>query len=420
MPQDPGVYLFLDEKDNILYVGKAKQLRNRVASYFANASILTGKTAVLVSQVKKIRIVIVESELESLLLEANFIKKFQPKYNIRLTDGKAYPLIRITIKDPFPAVLTARRPEDPSSWYFGPYPNVKAMRMVLRLIRRVFPFHSIAHHSPKICLYNHIGLCPCVPASPTVEMKKTYKKTLRHIADFLEGNTKKVIKDLEEEREEASKNENYEKASGIQKQIDAIHIITSPVHKPFEYETNPNLRTDLREEEMKHLQHVLAAHEVYIDIPKRIECYDISNIQGANATGSMVVLTEGEIDTSQYRKFKISTPGPNDFAMMAEMMKRRLKHVEWPYPNLFIVDGGKGQISSAKAVLDDYGITIPLVGLAKREETIITTEGKEIHLPKSSKALRLVMKIRDEAHRFAITYHKKLRSKAALSSLLNK
>ena len=411
LPQKPGVYQFLDKDGTILYVGKAKQLKNRVSSYFANKSLLTGKTRIMVDQVKKIKITIVESELESLLLEVNFIKKFQPKYNIRMTDGKAYPLIRITLKEAFPAILTARRPEDKKSMYFGPYPNVKAMRMVLRLIRRIFPFQSVYNHPPRLCLYNHIGLCPCLPAFPSPENKKAYTHNVKHIIDFLDGNTKKVIRDLEKEREEASTLENFEKAASIQKQIDAIHIITNPVHKPFEYETNPNLRTDLRMEEMKQLQSILAAKNVYIDLPERIECYDISNIQGTNATGSMVVFTNGEKDSSQYRKFKIKTKGPNDFAMMAEMIKRRLKHVEWPYPQVFIVDGGKPQISTVKHVLDNQGITIPLIGLAKREETIITSNFQEIHVPKSAKALQLIMRIRDEAHRFAITYHRKLRSK---------
>ena len=411
MPQEPGVYQFLDDKGHILYVGKAKQLKNRVSSYFANKSLLTGKTAVLVDQVRKIRIIIVESELESLLLEANLIKKYSPKYNIKLTDGKAYPLIRIT-DDDVPAIITARHPEDPQSTYFGPYPSSKTMHTVLRLTRRIFPYQSVSNHAKKICLYNHLGLCPCVTANPTVENKKIYKKTIKHIIDFLDGQTKKVISDLQKERDDASKEEAYEKAQRAQKQIDAINYVVSPVHRPFEYETNPNLRSDLRDAELKQLQEILNKHGVGVEIPMRIECYDNSNIQGTNPTSSMVVLTSGEIDKSQYRKFKIRTVvGPNDFASMQEVFTRRLKHTEWPMPQLFIVDGGKGQISSAKEILDKNNITIPLVGLAKREETIITSDFQEIHIPKSSKALLLVMRIRDEAHRFAITYHRKLRSK---------
>jgi len=416
LPQEPGVYLFLDKEGQVLYVGKAKQLKNRVSSYFANPSLLTGKTRLLVEQVKKIKTVIVESELESLLLEANFIKKYLPKYNVRLTDGKAYPLIRITIKEHFSAVLTARRTEDPKSLYFGPYPNVKAMRMVLRLLRRIFPFQSVYHHPPRFCLYYHIGLCPCLPAVRQYQISneerlKNYRKTIKHIIDFLNGNTKKVIRDLEKERGEASENENFEKAAGIQKQIDAVNLITHPAHTPFEYETNPNLHIDLRKQEMEALQKILAAKNISIDLPKRIECYDISNTQGTNATGSMVVFTNGEKDSSQYRKFKIRLPnGPNDFAMMAEMLTRRLNHPEWPLPQVFIVDGGKGQVSAVAEILKNHTV----IGLAKREETIITSDFQEIRLPKNSKALQLLMRIRDEAHRFAITYHRKLRSKSIL------
>ena len=411
LPQNPGVYLFLDKNGKIIYVGKAKNLKNRVSSYFSSPTTLLGKTAILVPQVEKIKIIIVESELEALLLEANLIKKYDPKYNISLKDGKAYPLIRITVKSQYPSVLTARHMDDTHSIYFGPYPNVMSMRRVLRLLRRIFPYQSVPNHPKKICLYHHLGLCPCLPAFPDETYQKEYKKTIHHIIDFLNGKTKKVIKELEKERNLASKQEDFEQAAHAQKQLDSIAYITQPIHQPFEYETNPNLSSDLRYQEMKELQTILAKYNVFIDLPTRIECYDISNIQGTNPTASMVVLTNGEIDKSQYRKFKMQTRGPNDFAMMQEVLSRRLKHNEWDMPQLFIVDGGKGQISSAREVLNELGVTTPLVGLAKREETIITSDFQEISLPKRSPALQLVMRIRDEAHRFAITFHRKLRSK---------
>jgi len=235
-----------------------------------------------------------------------------------------------------------------------------------------------------------------------------YKKAINHIRDFLGGKTAKVIKDLEKEKERLVEREAFENAALVQKQIEAIHVITRPLHKPFEYETNPNLKEDVRGEEMLSLQETLEKSGILIDLPRRIECYDNSNFQGTNPTSSMVVLTNGEIDKSQYRKFKIkSVKGPNDFASMQEVLTRRLKHSEWPLPQLFIVDGGKGQVSAAREVLGN----LPLIGLAKKEEIIITPDLKEVHLQKSSPALTLVMRIRDEAHRFAITYHRKLRSK---------
>lgn len=415
------MYQFLDKNNTVLYVGKAKSLKDRVSSYFSSPFSLSGKTKVLVGQVEKIKITIVESEVESLLLEASLIKKFSPKYNIRLTDGKMYPVIRILVKSSSPAILTARRIEDSASLYFGPFPNAGAMRLVLKTIRRVFPFQSVLNHPKRICLYGHLGLCPCIPVHDTKVTRDEYKKDIHHIIDFLEGNTKKVLHDLEKEKSEDIKKEAFEHAAKLQKQIESILLITKPQHAPFEYQANPHLREDLRFEEMEDLRLILQKHGVQIGLPRRIECYDNSNIQGINPTSSLVVLTNGEIDKSQYRKFKIkSVKGPNDFASMQEVLTRRFKHKEWPYPDLVIVDGGKGQVSSAlRALHRAYGIEhrekIPIIGLAKRYETIITENLQEIVLPKSSPALQLIMRIRDEAHRFAITYHRKLRSKTTFS-----
>ena len=426
LPHQPGVYQFLDDNGEVLYVGKAKDLRNRVSSYFQNKETLIGKTRILVEQIKQIRTTIVESELESLLLEAALIKKYNPKYNIRLTDGKAYPLIRLTAKAEFPAVLTARRVEDAKSLYFGPYPSAGSMRSVLHILRRIFPFQSVLNHPKRKCLYNHLGLCPCPPLFTTNSQRKEYKKTIHHIAKFLDGDIKDVVRELEKERDTYAESEAYEKAQKVQKQLDDIARVTQPFTDPFEYVTNPNLREDMRQKEMEDLQRVLRNKNVFIELPTRIECYDNSNIQGTNPVASMVVLTNGEIDKSQYRKFKIrSVTGPDDFASMKEVFTRRLKHTEWPLPQLFIVDGGKGQVSVAKEILNDYfkrhpellsagrqdaSGSLPLIGLAKRMETIITSDLEEIHIPKSSPALQLVMRIRDEAHRFAITFHRKLRS----------
>ena len=416
LPHVPGVYEFLDNNGEILYVGKAKDLKNRVSSYFANPQLLIGKTAVLVPQIKKIRITKVESELESLLLEAALIKKHTPKYNIRLTDGKSYPLIRITKKMPYPAVLTARRPDDKKSEYFGPYPNATSMHRVLRLLRRIFPYQSVLNHPKRICLYHHLGLCPCPPMFTTEEEKENYKKTIKHIVGFLEGNARKVVKDLEKERAVYVKKEAFEKASELQQQLNAIAQVIEPFVRPFEYVTNPNLRSDTRDKEMQELQEILQEHGVSIATPRRIECYDNSNIQGTNPVASMVVATNGEMDKSQYRKFTIrSVKGPDDFASMREVFTRRLKHTDWPYPQLFVVDGGKGQVSAAKEILDKLQIDIPLIGLAKRMETIITADLEEIRIPKSSSSLQLLMRLRDEAHRFAITFHRKRRGKATFA-----
>ncbi|HKC14507.1 MAG TPA: excinuclease ABC subunit UvrC [Patescibacteria group bacterium] len=397
----------MDAKGNVIYVGKAKNLKNRISSYFGTK--LGGKTSALVSQISDIKTIKVESEVESLLLEAKLIQKHFPKYNVRFADNKAYPVIRITIKDKYPKVLVARAMTDVKSIYFGPFPNTQAMRTVLKIARRIFPFQSVLNHPNRLCLYYHLGLCTC----PEVTKDESYRKNILHLIDFLKGNTKKVVRELEKERTSLSKNEEYEKANQIQRKLEAINLVTSPFYKPFEYEENPNLHSDIRNEELEMLKKTLEENGVLTKTLKRIECIDISIISGKFATGSLVVFTNGEKDSSWYRRFRIRRDfgKNNDFAMMEEVLKRRFNHPEWPLPDLLVVDGGKGQVSTASQVLESIGLNIPLVGLAKREETIITPDFKEVRLPKDSKALHLVMRIRDEAHRFAITYHRKLRSK---------
>jgi excinuclease ABC subunit C len=447
LPTNPGVYRFLDENKTVLYVGKAKDLKARVSSYFTNKGLLGEKTRMLVSQIQTIDITVVESELESLLLEAFYIKKYRPKYNIRLADDKAYPLIRITLKDSYPAIFLDRRAEDPESLYYGPFPSAGSVRTVLKTLRRIYPFLTTRNHAKRICLYNHLGLCVCPPVSDTPELRKEYKKYIRNITRILEGESHHLMKELQKERDLASKSEQFEEAATLQKRIQALSFITEPFRRPVEYDVNPNLREDIRAEELDGLREVLKEHGLSTEYLERIECYDISNIQGTNATGSLVVLTNGEIDKSQYRKFKIRKDGtPNDFAMMEEVLQRRFKHDEWPEPNLIVADGGKGQVTSVLNALQEKGKDIPVIGLAKREETIIIPTGQtnfrrphpdpllrgeggngtlrlklygsnddnfvEVSVPKDSPGLKLIMRIRNEAHRFAITYHRKLRSKA--------
>lgn len=430
LPTKAGVYVYYDTEGYVLYVGKANDLKSRVSSYFIKSAQLGPKTRVMVSQIEKIRITTVESELEALLLEAFYIKKYKPKYNSKLTDNKSYLRIKITIKDEFPKVLLARREEDPKAVYFGPFPSASAVKLVLKTIRRVFPFQSVLNHPKRICLYHHIGLCPCPPMFQTPEMKRQYRKNIKGIIRILEGESRNIMKELEKERDTFSKNEEFEKALTLQKKINALSLITTPFHRPVEYAVNPNLREDIRQKELDGLMEALNAHGFHFKKLERIECYDISNIQGTNATGSMVVLTHGEIDKSQYRKFRIKRKWdkrsvkdlPNDFAMMHEVLTRRLQHEDWHFPDLIIVDGGKGQVTSGLKALEDCGISVPLVGLAKREETIVIPKVvdeitfDEVLLPKNSPSLHLIQRIRDEAHRFAITYHRKLRSGSALVS----
>lgn len=415
LPDLAGIYLFLDKKGRVLYVGKAKNLKHRVSSYFQKKDLLIGKTKLLVERIHRIKVVIVESEIDALLLEANYIKKYSPKFNVIFKDGKTYPLIKITVNEQLPKVLTVRRTDSSKALYFGPFPLVFEMRMVLRIVRRIFPYISANHIGNRICLYYHLGLCPCPVALKTQAQKEEYNKNISYIIKFLNGKSKQVIKELEKERDKLAKNEEFENAKEVQRKINAVIKVTSPVYKPFEYIKNPNLFWDIREEELNKLQEILKKYFPTLLSLERIECYDISNIAGVNATGSMIVFTDGQKDTNEYRRFRIrriqKTGMPNDFAMMEEVLTRRILHKEWPVPNLIIIDGGKGQISSALKVLNRLNLNISVIGLAKREEIIITSDFKEIRLPKDNPGLKLIMRIRDEAHRFAITYHKKLRAR---------
>ncbi len=249
---------------------------------------------------------------------------------------------------------------------------------------------------------------------------------------ILEGKSGSLIKDLEKERNIAVKKEHYELAQSLQKKINSLTYITQPVHRPFEYDVNPNLRSDLREKEIADLRLVLQQTGYNVGELHKIECYDISHIQGAYTTASMVVFVDGEKESGLYRKYKIRLERtPDDFASMQEVLTRRLKHTEWTYPDLIIVDGGKGQVSATLEVFKQQGIDIPLIGLAKRIETIViptkhpkftntdttqkSDEFVEVNIPHDQGSLLLLQRIRDEAHRFAITYHRKLRSKGAIS-----
>lgn len=396
IPHKPGVYIYKNKSGQVIYVGKAIDLYHRVASYFSAAG-LKGRTLALVDETAALETIIVESELEALILEANLIKKYLPKFNIRLTDDKDYLYIKIT-KDIYPQVVTARKHDLKDALkYFGPFPSGKTVRETLKALRRVFPWCAGGR---KACFYYHLGLCPGSCAG--VIGKKEYTKNILRLSKLLEGKKEQLMKDLTKKMEQLSTEKKFEEAGRIKKTLDGITYLTQS-NRTGSYLENSNFLEDQRVLALKELQRVLNLK----DIPGRIEGYDISNISGKDATGSMVVLTEGEIDKSQYRKFKIIISGkPNDVGMHREMVRRRLNHPEWPKPDLIIIDGGQGQVN---AVAPFWGNQLPIYGLAKRMEWLYSPDGTIIKLPQSSPALRLLQKLRDEAHRFAINYHRKLR-----------
>lgn len=400
LPGKPGVYKFLDKTDKVIYVGKAVNLYSRVASYFNRD--VSVKTALLVSQIAKVETVIVESELEALILEANLIKKYLPIFNVRLIDDKDYLYIGIT-KEDFPRIVTIRRQDlKKIKKFFGPFPSSKTVRDTLKRLRKVFPWCS-GKGFTRACFYYHLGLCP--GACVGLISKEDYNKIINRFLKFMDGKKEELIEELTKEMMEAAKNQKFEEAQKIKKILGGI-LYLAQTNRSSLYLENPNFLEDEREQALKQLKIDLNLK----NLPERIEGYDISNISGKEATGSLVVLTNGEIDKSQYRRFRIKISGkPNDVGMHKEMIRRRLNHLEWPLPDLIIVDGGRGQARVVKFQVTK--LQIPVFGLAKKLEWLYPPEGEIIKLPKRSLSLRLLQKLRDESHRFALSYHRKLRDR---------
>lgn len=407
LPENSGVYIFKDKYQVPIYVGKAVNIKKRVKNHF-DLKKSNAKEQLLVERTTSIDAIVVDSEIEALILEANLIKNHQPLFNSQLKDDKDYIYIKIT-DDEFPKVLAARKRDlTDTREFFGPFPSSFKVRATLKFLRRVFPYSNCKPNQRRPCLYFHLGLCPGVCAR--VITKKDYRTNIRKIVLFLKGERQKIINDLEKQLKNASKKLEFERAAIIRDQIESINYITKP-SRNFEH-FEPDLE-GIRNMEMEEL-----AKEINLTKPpKRIECYDISNIHGKDATGSMVVFTNAVADHSEYRRFKIKTVvGINDTAMMAEIVERRLKN-DWPVPDLIVVDGGKGQLNAVFEVLRRLGKEIPIISLAKRlEEIYLPGNSKPLKLSRQNRALRLIQRLRDEAHRFAINYHRKLRSKRFLTA----
>lgn len=421
LPAIPGVYFFRDSNEEIIYVGKSINVQERVLTHLAS---IGNKSKSMVAFSSRVESISVNSELEALLLEAQLIKRFLPKYNSRAKDDKHPLYIKITKKDEYPKVLTSRVEDDKKSVYFGPFPSSSIVKKVLRQIRKVFPYCTQKSITGRPCLYSHINLCnPCPSYIVKVEdpceqmkLKKIYKENINGIINLLSGKKTNVRKAMEKQMENLSKKENFEEAAKSRNQLLELDYITQPFNKPIEYMSNPNLAEDLRDQEIENLYKLLKDKIKNLKMPKRIECFDVSHLQGTFSTSSMVTFIDGFPEKRFYRQFKIYGQKTNDdFYMMNETIKRRLKHLEnWGVPDLIVVDGGKPQITAARKAFTDCNADIPLIGLAKRFETIIIfTSSKfiEITLGRNEPALNLLQRIRDEAHRFARKYHFKLRMK---------
>ncbi|CAN5280177.1 excinuclease ABC subunit UvrC [soil metagenome] len=415
-PETPGIYQFKDITGNILYVGKAKNLRNRLDSYFSNQ--ILPKTAQMLSLAKTIDYIKVTSEFEALLLEANLIKKYKPKYNIQLKDDKSPLYIGIT-KDYYPRIVIFRKPQMDQfklKEYFGPFLAGTSVKKVLRIIRKIFPYST---HLPtgKICIYKQIGLCdPCpseieneIDENKKRELRIKYLRNVRNVKNLLNGKITNVQKDLEKEIKEYSKREEFEEAEKIALQLKMFQdVAINANYEMEEYLENPNLSEDLRNQELDKLQEILNKFIPNFERPIRIECFDIAHLAGSFPTASMVTFINGEADKRFYRHFKINNKkGNSDVDSMKEVISRRLNHLEdWGRPDLVIIDGGKPQLSVVGNLLEEKNI--PYVGLAKQFETIVIKNGSEyIELRAKGVTLNLFQRIRDEAHRFARRLHHK-------------
>lgn len=530
LPESPGVYQYYDKDDKILYVGKAKNLKKRVASYFTKTHD-NGKTRVLVKKIATIKHIVVANESDAFLLENNLIKKLQPRYNINLKDDKTYPWICIK-KEPFSRIFPTRRMVKDGSEYFGPYTNFKIVNTLLDLIKELYPLRTCTYDLSaanidkgkyKVCLEYHIGNCkgPC----EGLETLENYQEQVHAIREILKGNFKDSLRDFKSKMLHFASNMQFEEAQKIKEKIEALEnyqarstvfnpkmasvdvfsiisdetmayvnflqvshgaiirshtmelkkkldetneellelavielrerfkLTSREIILPFPIDLGENIKItvpqlgdkkqilDLSERNAKyqrleqlkqmqivdperHTNRIMAQMKKDLRLsvePRHIECFDNSNIQGTNPVSACVVFKDGKPSKKDYRHFNIKTvEGPNDFASMEEVVYRRYKRLveeKQPLPQLIIIDGGKGQLSSALKSLDDLGLRgkIAIIGIAKRlEELFYPGDSVPLYLDKKSETLKIIQQLRNEAHRFGITHHRDKRSKSAL------
>lgn len=416
-PPAPGVYIMKNAKGEILYIGKAGNLKRRVSSYFQKRH--EYRIEKLVNQIKKIDYKKTDTVLEALILESELIKKHQPPFNVLEKDDKSFLYAEIT-KEKFPRVLLVRGKDRPIGERYGPFVSGSAIREALKIIRRIFPYSIHASPQNRACFDFSIGLCPgaCIGAIS----QKDYAKNIKNIKLFFAGKKKKILESLKKEMKILSKNLEFEKAEKTKHQIFALQHIQDTAFISEESILQPSAEGGSSS----------GGKTCNLQPSFRIEGYDISNISGTSAVGSMVVFSaEGgnfRPKKSDYRKFKIySVKGPDDTGMLKEVLSRRLKHKEWPSPDLILIDGGRGQVNAAKSVLAETGLKVSVVGIAKgpkRKNNLLVgdiqklqnTNDREQSVTEVKKriSLKTLIQVRDEAHRFAISYHRKLRKNSAL------
>ncbi len=395
IPDSAGVYIMKDRDGKVIYVGKASSLKKRVFSYFQKGVPSSYRQGSLVSNIADLDFILTGSEEEALIYEANLIKENQPKYNARLRDDKSYPFLKLTVNEEYPRLFITRKLENDGARYFGPYTHVKLLRRALSIIRRMFPLRTCKKFPAQKCLNFYIG--QCFGVCETEEDRKRYDETVKELIIFLEGRKQALLKELTQKMESSARAQNFEEAKRYRDIIFSLTAVTQRGEYRFSNEVALRLKKILR----------------LPKIPVRIEAFDVSNISGKEATGSMVHFEDGKPDKRFYRQYRIGgVEGIDDYKMMREVVRRRYSKVE-RLPDLIIIDGGKGHLACAYEELLRLGLGyIPIIGIAKEFERIYLSGIKEpLDISGDVQVLHLIQNIRDEAHRFAQRYHHKLRGR---------
>jgi excinuclease ABC subunit C len=439
LPVTPGVYFHKNSVGEILYIGKAANLRNRVRSYFQAGRAADTKTDILVSEIADIDWTEVETEADALFLEAELVRRYQPRFNILLRDDKSLQYVRIDYKSDYPTVTLIRQPLDDKAESCGPYINGYAVKKALRYLRRAFPYAiSKPAGQKRTNLFYHLGLDPGLEEGKT--SLSEYRANLRKLMRYLRGQRLSLTRDIERDMKRAARAKDFEQAAHFRNQLQALQQLSRQI-----LFSDRELQDASKDLALVELATLLGLPNP----PRRIEGFDISHMQGTDTVASMVVFISGLPDKASYRKFKMRLAGNDDFAHMAETIRRRLREdnrKKWGVGDLMLIDGGRGQLSAAIKARDECQQTIPMIGLAKRQEEIIiskqATSNKQqaetltkakamkayvtdsgdfisIELPKDSNSVKLLQRIRDESHRFAVSYHSTLKRSRQTTSVLD-
>lgn len=410
LPAAPGVYFHKGTNGEVIYVGKAAVLKNRVRQYFHHTR-KDAKTEALVKEIADTDWIVVDTEMDALFLESEMIKRYMPKWNILLRDDKTVTYVRIDMKSEVPYVSFTRTPQDDKATYIGPFYGKTAVAQAVRILRKVFPYYDKPYDGKKT-LSTDLGLTPGIEVGKTTPQE--YKKNLRKLRLYLEGGRHKLIKELEKQMQTAAAEEKFEEAAEIRKQLFGLRELQRKI--VFSDKEFLDISSD---QALADLQKLLNLPNP----PRRIEGYDISHQSGTNVVGSMVVFVNGVSDRSEYRKFKLRRQQNDDTANLREVIERRLKHDEWEFPELVILDGGIGQVNAVKELL--WAQNIVVIGRDKSGDhtrnaavriIIPGVDGIDrlVPLAPNSHIAKLIARIDDEAHRFAITYHTLLKRKSML------